>query len=61
MKTKPLAGHSLRARCVTQAAMNDVNERDITRQAEHKSPVMLAKCIRVGQIFTHNAAAGMGI
>lgn len=27
MKTKPLAGHSLRAGCVTQAAMNGVNER----------------------------------
>ena len=61
MKTRPLGGHSLRAGCVTQAAMNGVNERDIMRQTGHKSSVMLAKYIRVGEIFTHNAAAGLGI
>jgi hypothetical protein len=27
----------------------------------HKSSVMLAKYIRIGQMFTHNAAAGLGI
>ena len=57
----PLAGHSLRAGCVTQAAMNGVNERDIMRQTGHKSQVVLAKYICVGQMFTHNAAAGLGI
>lgn len=57
----PLGGHSLRAGCATQAAMNGVNERDIMRQTSHKSPVMLAKYIRIGQMFTHNAAAGLGI
>ena len=61
MRTKPLGGHSLRAGCVTQAAMNGVNERDIMRQTGHKSTVMLAKYIRIGQMFTHNAAAGLGI
>jgi integrase len=61
MKTEPLAGHSLRAGCVTQAAMNGVNECDIMRQTGHKSSTMLAKYIRIGQMFTHNAAAGLGI
>lgn len=61
MKTKTLAGHSLRAGCVTQAAMNGVNERDIMRQTEHKLPVMLAKYVRIGQMFRPNAAAGLGI
>jgi hypothetical protein len=28
---------------------------------EHKSSVTLAKYIRIGQMFTHNAAAGLGI
>jgi hypothetical protein len=31
------------------------------RQMQHKSSVMLAKYIRSGQMFTHNAAAGLGI
>jgi integrase len=61
MKTAPLGGHSLRAGCVAQAAMNGVNERDIMRQTGHKSSTMLGKYIRIGQMFTHNAAAGLGI
>ena len=60
MKTKPLAGDSHRAGCVTQAAMNGVNERDM-RLTGHKSSAMLAKYIRVGEMFTHNASAGLGI
>jgi hypothetical protein len=46
---------------MTQAAMNGVNERDIMRQTGHKSSAMLAKYIRIGQMFTQNAAAGLGI
>jgi site-specific recombinase XerD len=61
MKTEPLAGHSLRAGCVTQASMNGANERDIMRQTGHKSAETLAKYIRIGQMFTHNAAASLGI
>ncbi|MDP9050600.1 MAG: tyrosine-type recombinase/integrase [Acidobacteriota bacterium] len=61
MKTAPLGGHSLRAECVTQAAMNGVNERDIMRQTGHKSSMMLGKYIRIGQMFTHNAATGLGL
>jgi integrase len=54
-------GHSLRAGCVTQAAMNGVSERDIMRQTGHKSAEMLAKYIRIGEMLTRNAAAGLGI
>lgn len=61
MKIRPLGGHSLRAGCVTQAAMNGANERDMMRQTGHKSAETLAKYIRIGQMFTHNAAANLGI
>ncbi len=61
MKTRPLGGHSLRAGCVTPAAMNGANERDIMRQTGNKSAETLAKYIRIGQMFTHNAAASLGI
>jgi hypothetical protein len=36
-----------------------VNEGDIMRQTGHKSPAMLAKYIRVGQMFMHNVASGL--
>jgi len=61
LKPEPLGGHSLRAGCVTQAAINGVSEHDIMRQTGHKSPEMLAKYIRIGEMFTRNAAAGLGI
>jgi integrase len=61
LKPELLGGHSLRAGCVTQAAMNGVSERDIMRQTGHKSAEMLARYIRIGEIFTRNAAAGLGI
>ena len=61
MKTRPLGGHSLRAGCVTQAAMNGANEWDIMRQTGHKSAETLARYIRIGKMFTHNAAASLGI
>ena len=61
LKPEPLGGHSLRAGCVTQAAMNGVSERDIMHQTGHKSAEMLARYIRIGEIFTRNAAVGLGI
>jgi integrase len=61
LKPEPLGGHSLRAGCVTQAAINGVSERDIMRQTGHKSAEMLARYIRIGEMFTRNAAAGLGI
>jgi len=44
-----------------QEAMNGKKERDIMRQTDHKSSVMPAAYIRIGQMFTHNAAAGLCI
>jgi hypothetical protein len=61
MKTEPLGGHSLRAGCVTQASMNGANVWDLMRQSGHKSAETLSKYIRIGQMFTHNAAASLGI
>ena len=54
-------GHSLRAGCATMAFMNGANERDIMRQTGHKSAETLAKYIRIGQMFTLNATASLGI
>ena len=39
----------------------DLSERDIMRQTGHKSAEMLSKYIRIGEMFTRNAAAGLGI
>jgi hypothetical protein len=61
LKPEPLDGHSLRVGCVTLAAMNGV------RQVRHHAPdraqsaEMLAKYIRIGEMFTRNATAGLGI
>jgi integrase len=61
MDTKPLAGHSLRAGHVTQAAMNGVSEFVIMKQTGHRSVATLQRYVRMGKIFTENAAAGLGI
>jgi hypothetical protein len=41
--------------------MNGVSQRDIMRQTGHRSSVTLGKYIRIAQMFTCNAAAGLGI
>jgi integrase len=61
MNIDPLGGHSLRAGCVTQAAMNGVREFVIMRQTGHKAVATLRRYIRSGEIFRENAAAGLGI
>jgi integrase len=61
MKTKALAGHSLRAGLVTQASMNGVSEFVIMKQTGHKTVDTLRRYIRLGQTFTQNAASGLGI
>lgn len=61
LKTKALAGHSLRAGHVTQAAMNGVSEFVIMKQTGHRSVTSLRRYIRLGEIFCQNAAAGLGI
>lgn len=56
-----LAGHSLRSGHVTQAARNGVPEPVIMQQTGHKSVAMLRQYRRRGEIFTENAAAGLGL
>jgi len=61
LKVEELGGHSLRAGCVTQAAMNGVREFVIMKQTGHKTVTTLRRYIRSGEIFRENAAAGLGI
>jgi integrase len=61
LKVQELGGHSLRAGCVTQAAMNGVREFVIMRQTGHKTIATLRRYIRTGETFRENAAAGLGI
>jgi integrase len=61
MKTKPIAGHSLRSGMVTQAAMNGVSEFAIMKQSGHRTVGSLKRYVRFGRIFTENAAASLGI
>jgi len=61
MNVDPLGGHSLRAGCVTQAAMNGVREFVIMKQTGHKTEKTLRRYIRNGELFRENAAAAIGI
>lgn len=61
MNVDLLGGHSLRAGCVTQAAMNGVREFVIMKQTGHKTVATLRRYIRSGEIFRENAAADLGI
>jgi integrase len=61
MRVESLGGHSLRAGCVTECASNGVPEYVIMRQTGHTSRQMLDRYIRMGQLFTHNASAGLDI
>jgi integrase len=61
LKVEELGGHSLRAGCVTQAAMNGVREFVIMKQTGHKTIATLRRYIRSGEIFRQNTAAGLGI
>jgi integrase len=60
MNVDPLGGHSLRAGCVTQAAMNGVREFVIMKQTGHRTVATLRRYIRSGEILRENAAAGLG-
>lgn len=61
MKTKPIAGHSLRSGMVTQAAMNGVSEFIIMKQTGHRTVATLGRYVKFGRIFTENAAVSIGI
>jgi integrase len=55
------AGHSLRAGFATSAAKAGVAEHSIMRQTGHKKADTLRKYIRLGTLFTDNAAAKVGL
>ena len=55
------AGHSLRAGLATSAAQAGKSERAIKRQTGHRSTTMVRRYIREADIFTENAAAGIGL
>ena len=61
LKTDTLGGHSLRAGHVTQAAMNGVSEFVIMKQTGHRSVSTLRRYIRLGELFSQNAASDLGI
>jgi len=58
---KKYGGHSLRAGLATAAAAAGKSERAIMAQTGHKSVPMVRKYIRSGELFTDNAAAGLGL
>lgn len=55
------AGHSLRAGLATQAAKSGKSERAIMKQTRHRSVVMVRRYIRDADLWTDNAAAGLGL
>jgi len=54
-------GHSLRAGLATAAAAAGKSERAIMAQTGHKSSAMVRRYIRSGELFSDNAAAGLGL
>jgi site-specific recombinase XerD len=57
-----LAGHSLRAGLITQAARTGKNERDIMQHTGHRSAATLRRYIRAAGLFTSsNPAQGIGL
>jgi integrase len=55
------AGHSLRARLATSAAIAGVEERAIMAQTRHRSVAVARRYIRDGSLFRGNAAAAVGL
>jgi predicted ATP-grasp superfamily ATP-dependent carboligase len=55
-----LGGNSLRAGCVTQAAMKGVREFVIMRQTGHKTVTTLRRYIRSGEIFRETRLPASG-
>jgi integrase len=53
------SGHSLRAGLATSAVIAGVSTLSIRRTTGHASDAMLARYVRVGDIFTDNAAAAV--
>jgi site-specific recombinase XerD len=51
------SGHSLRAGHVTQARLNGASAESLMRQSGHRSVAMLARYIRVADVFRDNSSA----
>ena len=56
-----LAGHSLRAGLATAAARAGKGERAIMAQTGHRSVTMVRRYIRCADLFSDNAAGGIGL
>ncbi len=62
MQVEEIAGHSLRSGFVTEASRANVPEYLIRRQSGHKpGSRVFDRYIRLGEMFTRNAAAGLGL
>ncbi|MGA2351344.1 MAG: site-specific integrase [Terracidiphilus sp.] len=62
MKVEEISGHSLRSGFCTEAARQNVPEYLIRRQAGfNPGSKILDRYIRLGEMFTRNAAAGLGL
>ncbi|MGV2967169.1 site-specific integrase [Paenibacillus sp. AGC30] len=55
------AGHSIRSGFATSAAMLGKSERSIKEQTRHASDAMVRRYIRMGSLFTENAAQNIGL
>lgn len=55
------SGHSLRAGLATSAAKAGKSERAIMAQTGHRSVAMVRRYIRDADLFSDNAAAGIGL
>jgi integrase len=55
------SGHSLRAGLVTAAAKANKSAAVIMKQTGHKSLAMVSRYIRDAELFTDNAASGIGL
>lgn len=61
LEPERFSGHSLRAGLATVAAQAGKSERAIMAQTGHRSVMMVRRYIRDGNLFTDNAAAGIGL
>jgi integrase len=55
------AGHNLRARHATSAAIAGASERSIMNQTGHRSVQMVRRYIRDGSLFRENSAGKLGL
>jgi site-specific recombinase XerD len=61
MDATSIAGHSLRAGMITQAALNGSKELEIARTTGHRSEAMVRRYIRVGDPFQAIGATRLGL